>query len=78
MNKKYKLFYRIARITNPIKYMGTMGETWATGKVCIFSEVVDGANILKRMKEIEIEHNTNVRRSNPPQFAQFFPIQEIT
>jgi len=64
---KYKLTYRIARKIKDI-----------AGQVGLFTENVEGIDILKRMKEIEKEHNANVEGIRAlPQFAHFFPIEKV-
>ena len=54
------------------------GAEIPSGQVSCFTETVDENLILQRMKEIETEHNANVKDCpDLPQFAQFLPIEKV-
>ena len=74
---KYKLTYRMAR-RNPDPFKGTPAEAIPSGRVACFVEEVEKSRILTRMKELQNEHNEEVKyNSTLPQFIQFFPLETI-
>ena len=65
---QYKLTYKIVR-TNPSDAVMGVG---------LYSEQVEDNLILSRMKEIQDEHNNNVKDIRTlPQFADFSPIELV-
>lgn len=66
----YKLTYRISR-----KSQDASCPTFTVGA---WTEQVEESLILHRMKEIQEEHNENVKGLiGVPQFALFFPIEKV-
>ena len=63
---------------NPVLHKGTPAETVPSGQVACFTEEVEESLVLARMKELQNEHNEEVKYSRElPQFIQFFPIEKV-